>query len=164
MMPDIVQAKIAENRVNLTNILLEFVKTDTILYAFNDECLACFSSEVEKANRILGTAFISSCALETVDCNCAQGEAIREYLKKLSNHKFIILYLLAVEFRSVLLSILFVERMINREQLLQIAFYEERYQQKQWGTTKEMYHKYKVIDEWLTELEKMRDENNLFEN
>lgn len=160
-----IQERIAENRLILTNILLEFVKTDTLLFAFNKECLECFSSMVMKANGVLGTTFVSGCDLKPAECNSLQGDKICEYLQKLPDHIFMGVYFMAREVRSVLLAILFIEKMISKKQVLHIAFYEERYQQKQWGITQEALDRYGAINVLLSEIAKMCDEEDIsFEN
>lgn len=163
MLPDGIQAKIAQNKLQITETLLEFVKTDTLLFAFNKECLGYFSSLVAKANGILGTTFVSTCDLEPPACNLEQGDKLRLYLSALSFQKFLVLYFTAVEVRSVLLGVLLTERVLNAEEVLNAAFHEERYQQSIWGASdKDVYH-YKVAAQRVKELEKLRDDDSLSE-
>ncbi len=145
--------EITQNRQSLTKALLSFVQTDTILFAFNEECRQKFTPFVAKANIILNSTFTITKTLDIPTANQKQNGKLLPYFEQLSCQKFATLYLTATETRSVLLSILFTENVININTLLQTAFFEELYQQNLWGKTDETEKKYTLIKEKLTEIE-----------
>lgn len=60
-----------------------------------------------------------------------QKEKMTAYLRQLDDDKLSVLYLTATELRSVLLGILFAERIASAEAVFRLAFCEEQVQQKQ---------------------------------
>ena len=153
--------EIEQNRVRLTDTLLVFIKTDTILFAFNEECENCFNRFLSAANKVLNTVFVLTTGLEVAEVNLTQDNVVRNYLDSLSIQKFVLVYWVATQVRSVLLSVLFVEKHINSEQLLNTAFFEELWQQKKWGETAEAEERYCHIRDKLRELEVLRDGKSL---
>ncbi len=163
MIPNGIQSETAQDRIKFTETLLEFVKTDTLLFAFDEKCFCYFSSLVAKANDILGTTFVVTCGLEPPVCNLEQEDKLRRYLNALSFQKFLVLNFTALEVRSVLLGVLMAEKVLNAEDVLSAAFYEERYQQNIWGTTDEDVYHYKAVAGRVKELEKIRDVDSISE-
>lgn len=164
MVLDDILIEVEENRERLTNTLLVFAETDTVLFPFNEACRDCFNSVVLSANKILNSSFVLTLGLDVPVCNLKQKDKLRIYLDSLSLFRFVLLYLVAVEVRSVLLGILFVEQEISVNELLNTAFFEEMYQQNKWGETDESTERYNTIKVKLTELEKLGNENSLYEN
>lgn len=156
--------EIEQNRVRLTDTLIAFVKTDTVLFAFDKQCADYFSPFAKAANTVLNTVFTVSMGLEIAESNLKQDGHMQVYLEKLPMWKFALLYLAAVQGRSVLLGVLFAEGKVNVDEFFKTAFYEELYQQGKWGTTAETEKKYELIKTELSELEQLRDEKSLFEN
>lgn len=156
--------EIEQNRVRLTDTLIAFVKTDTVLFAFDKQCADYFLLVVKTANKILNTVFVISTGFEIAESNLKQDNNVRAYLEKLPIWKFALLYLAAVQGRSVLSGVLFVEGELNADEFFEVAFYEELCQQEKWGRTAETKERYKLIKAELSELEQLRDEKSLFEN
>lgn len=161
MIPNGIQTEIAQNRLQITETLLEFVKTDTLLFAFDEKCFCYFSSLVAKANEILGTAFSVTRELDVPVCNLEQGEKLRCYISTLPFQKFLVLHLTSLEVRSVLLGVLLAEKVFSAEEVLKAAFYEEHFEQRVWGTTEEHILRYNTIAERVKELEKIRDDDSI---
>ena len=153
-----------QNRVRLTGTLILYVKTDTVLFAFNEECKKCFMPILTAANKVLNTVFILTQGLDVADVNFKQDDNVREYLNRLSIQQFALVCLTAVEIRSVLLAILFAAGMIGYEKVWEIAFYEELWQQRKWGQTAEAQEKNNNIREMLAKLELLRDGKGLSQN
>ncbi len=156
--------EIKQDRSRLTEVLLNFVQTDTILFAFDEECQSCFNAKILQVNEILNTAFRSSLFLDVLPCNVVQKDKVCSYLNTLSYGMFMLLYLVATEVRSVLLGVLFIEKKIAIEEILNTSFYEELYEQEKWGEAENLATKYEAVKGVLQELEIYRDENVLFEN
>lgn len=156
--------EIEQNRVRLTDTLIAFVKTDTVLFVFDKQCADYFLPVVKTANKILNTVFVISTEFEIAESNLKQDNNVRTYLEKLPIWKFALLYLAAVQGRSVLSGVLFVEGKLNADEFFEVAFYEELCQQEKWGRTAETEERYKLIKAELSELEQLRDEKRLFEN
>lgn len=152
---------IEQNRVRLTDTLLLFIKTDTILFAFNEECEKCFMMFLSAANGVLNTAFVLTKGLDVAEVNQRQDTVVRAYLDSLSVQKFSLVYLVATKVRSVLLSVLFAEGKIDSGELLNTAFFEELWQQKKWGETAEATERYRCIKEEFMKLEVLRDGKSL---
>lgn len=153
-----------QNRVRLTDTLIAFVKTDTILFAFNKECADSYLPFVTAVNNILNTAFVLTSGLDVAAVNFEQDDNLRAYSDNLPIKKFALLYLVATKVRSVLLSVLFLEKKIDVSELFNIAFYEKLYQQRKWGKTEEAEVFDKQIIEELVKLEQLRDEKSLLED
>lgn len=153
--------EIEQNRVRLTDTLLLFVKTDTILFAFNEECEDCFIRFVSVANEVLNTAFILTRGIEIAEVNQEQDKMVRVYLEGLSVQKFALVYLAAIKVRSVLLGVLFAEGQINSDEVLNTAFFEELWQQKKWGDMAEIKERHNTIKNELLKLENLRDAKSL---
>lgn len=153
--------EIEQNRVPLTDTLLVFIKTDTILFAFNEECEDCFKCFLSAANGVLNTAFILTKGLDIAEVNQTQDNTVRAYLDSLSAQRFALVYLVATQVRSVLLAVLFAEGKIDSDELLNTAFFEELWQQKKWGETAETTERYRCIKEELTKLKVLRDGTSL---
>ena len=147
---------IEQNRDRLTKALLYFVQTDTILFAFNEDCQKKLTPFVAKANTILNSSFNITMELNPPNINQKQKNKLFSYLERLPLHKFATLYLTATETRSVLLGILLIENTINVDTLLQLAFFEELYQQKHWGQIEETTEKYFLIKNKITEFKKLQ--------
>lgn len=145
--------EVEKNRASLTKALLYFAQTDTILFAFNAECQQKFSSLVTQVNTILNSSFSTTLDIIPPKINQQQTTNLLSYLEQLSLNKFTILYLIATEIRSVLLAILFIEKNIDTNALIQSAYFEEIYQQNLWGKNSEAETKYNLIKNKISELE-----------
>lgn len=164
MISEQMYSETAQNRGRLTDTLIAFIKTDAMLFAFNDECLQDYQSIVAKANEVLNTAFTITTGLNIAEANFQQDNTLKAYLNNLSVKRFTLLYLAAIKVRSVLLGILFTEHLIAGDQFFKIAYYEELWQQNKWGTTSEAEERHQLIKKDLAELERVRNEIGLLEN
>ncbi|MBR1374418.1 hypothetical protein IJ556_08235 [bacterium] len=137
----------------LIDRLVSFVSTDTILFLPD-------SAEARKAvaivNRILRTKFVISEGIEVLEGNSLQSSQVKKYLEQVSFDKLALVYLTAMELRSVLLGILFAEKGIGIEDAFACAFYEELSQQHCWGCLPEILQKQqsiknrlKLVQEWF---------------
>ncbi len=164
MISERILEKTALNRVRLTDTLIAFVKTDTILFAFDSECMGYYKQFVMAANNVLNTVFMTTVGLEIAEVNLRQDSAVRSYFDALPVRKFTLLYLAAIKTRSVLLGVLFAEKMIDCTQLFEAAYYEELWQQKKWGMTTEAEERHNAVIKELQELERARDEIGISED
>ncbi len=156
--------EIEQSRVRLTDTLIAFIKTDTILFAFDEKCADFYTPYVTAANKILNTVFVLTIGLEVAAVNFEQDAGLQAYLKRLPVYKFAVLYLAAIKVRSVLLGVLFAEGKISAEQLFSAGFYEELWQQSKWGAIAETDEQHKNIRNELAQLERLRNEKSLSEN
>lgn len=142
----------------LVNQLVSFVMTDTLLFLPQDETVI---SAVQILNDDLNTVYILSHGIEVLPQNVQQGKKVKQYLEKLSCDDVAFIYQIGKELRSVLLAILLKNKLLNLQQVFDLAFYEEICQQKDWGKTEEIVKRQKDIWEKLTELCEQYDKRSV---
>ena len=150
--------KIAAEKECFISVLVKFAETDTLLYLPDDldaGILRDAAAAVEQANLLSNTAFVMTKGLSVIAANALQKEKMAAYLRQLDDDKLSILYLTATELRSVLLGILFAER---------IASCEELEQQKQWGTDEATVMRQEDVKRKLKRWETFCYERSLSEN
>lgn len=155
-------------RQEMLNSLVSYVLADTILFVpskFVDEDVSIkIKKAVNLVNGIINTNFTISDDLNISKNNEKQSILLKEYLAKISFEKFIVIYLMSMELRSVLLSVLVVEKKYNIDEVFNLAFYEELFQQKHWGILDETLKKQNLIKEKLKEMEAFINERSLYKN
>lgn len=117
--------KIAAEKECFISVLVRFAETDTLLYLPDDldaGILRDAAAAVEQANLLSNTAFVMTKGLSVIAANALQKEKMAAYLRQLDDDKLSILYLTATELRSVLLGILFAERIASAEAVFRLAF------------------------------------------
>ena len=145
--------KIAAEKECFISVLVKFAETDTLLYLPDDldaGILRDAAAAVEQANLLSNTAFVMTKGLSVIAANALQKEKI--------------LYLTATELRSVLLGILFAERIASAEAVFRLAFCEELEQQKQWGTDEATVMRQEDVKRKLKRWETFCYERSLSEN
>ena len=142
----------------LIDQLVSFVMTDTLLFLPQDETVI---SAVQILNDDLNTVYILSHGIEVLPQNVQQGKKVKQYLEKLSCDDVAFIYQIGKELRSVLLAILLKNKLLNLQQVFDLAFYEELCQQKDWGKTEEIVKRQNDIWKKLTELCEQYDKRSI---
>ena len=159
--------KIAAEKECFISVLVKFAETDTLLYLPDDldaGILRDAAAAVEQANLLSNTAFVMTIGLSVIGAYALQKEKMAAYLRQLDDDKLSILYLTATELRSVLLGILFAERIASAEAVFRLAFCEELEQQKQWGTDEATVMRQEDVKRKLKRWETFCYERSLSEN
>lgn len=158
--------KIAAEKECFISVLVKFAETDTLLYLPDDLDAGILrdAAAVEQANLLSNTAFVMTKGLSVIAANALQKEKMAAYLRQLDDDKLSILYLTATELRSVLLGILFAERIASAEAVFRLAFCEELEQQKQWGTDEATVMRQEDVKRKLKRWETFCYERSLSEN
>lgn len=154
-------SEISANRLNLTQALLCFVETDTLLFLPEDKVV---EEALNCSNQVLHTSFELAFGLDVPTVNLAQRQSVLSYLDMLPIKKFMSVYLLATELRSVLLAVLYVEKKLSVDEIFRLAFYEELLQQKQWGCLEENISFHNKVKQKLEEIENYLDHEDLSTN
>lgn len=159
--------KIAAEREYFISVLVKFAETDTLLYLPDDldaGILRDAAVAIERVNLLSNTSFVMTKGLSVIAANAVQKEKMTAYLRQLDDDKLSVLYLTATELRSVLLGILFAERIASAEAVFRLAFCEEQVQQKQWGTDEATVMRQEDVKRKLKRWEMFCYERSLSEN
>ncbi len=160
---------VIHDRERLSERLLTYVLTDTILYlpelsVIQPAYRVLLSEVLSDANSLLGTAYRATKGLSVYETNPAQADKLSAYLNRIDSREFAVLYLASACLRSVLLGVLFSAKRIGADEAFAMAFFEELSQQQRWGKDEEIIARHTQIKQELAELERMRDEGSLSEN
>jgi chaperone required for assembly of F1-ATPase len=160
--------EIKQKREEFCKILVSFVLTDSILFVekdlLNQDCGKSIIDAVNVANGILNTEYEISNGVDVLPINQLQSEKIEKYLKSISLEKFCVIYLVAIELRSVLLGVLFVEEKFDVNKIFELAFFEELYEQIKWGVVDEITQRHLQIKNILDETKGFCIERGLHKN
>ena len=148
-----------EQKDELIKQLVSFVPTDTLLF------LPVADEKVQKTlqtvNTFFNTEYVLSCGIEVLPQNVKQGEKVEQYLKSISGADIAFIYLAGKELRSVLLAVLLGTKKLKLQQAFDLAFYEELYQQRDWGKTEEIVKRQQNIFEKLVRLCEQYDKRSV---
>lgn len=131
------------------NQLVEFLKTDTLLFASTDEKI--FLKQKEKWLKyveLFNTSF--GLRLEMTQKLCPTGKhedftKFEAFLKMLPSEKFEKLFALSLLFRSVILAFCVVEGHLNVKEAVYLAELEERLEIERWGETEEQKSRFEGL-------------------
>lgn len=158
--------EISGKREELSEQLVSYALTDSLLFMAPKENVKPMYERdvyaaVNEVNNLLDTCFEVACGLDIPAQNYECRNALATYLRKLSDSAFAVVYLAAMELRSVLGGILFCEKKVDAKKAFELAFYEELSQQENWGTDEVICRRQANIKSKLKELERFRDEGSL---
>lgn len=149
-------------------LLVSFVLTDTLLYITDNlakqDCGKNVYNAVCLANSILNTKYECCNGIIVLSANESQQAKLRKYLDEISLEKFCVVYVVATELRSVLLGILFAEQKIKIEEAFDLAFFEEIYEQNNWGCLDEITKNHNEIKNKLKCIEGFCFERAIYKN
>ena len=157
----------AKMKQELVSLLVPFAATDTLLYlsdVSNVKMQKEVGDAIKSANEIMGTKFVPVLGVEVCRQNIEQQEIVRQYLEKTDDYRFAVVYLTAIELRSVLAGVLLANRALSADDVFRLAFAEELAQQERWGKDEEIKKRQQDIKQRIIELEKVCHERSLFEN
>lgn len=159
---------IEKKRQELTKLLVSFVLTDSILYISNElkkgECYNNIVRVISLVNNFLDTSYQISDGIDVLDINKEQSEKLEKYLESISIEKFCVIYIIATEVRSVFLGVLFVEQKIDTEEVFDLAFFEELYEQNKWGIVEDIRVKHDIIKSRIIKIKEFCVERGLYKN
>ncbi len=163
-----ISCSISEHRDDIINRLLSFSATDTILYlrggVCNQSVLLFAKKAIDMANSIMNSHFEEVNGLEVSNINQKQKDVLKKYLFNLDNQSLIILYLVALELKSVLLGVLFVTQSFKVQDVFNLSYAEELEEQKKWGEDEAISNKHSEILENLKQWESFCYERSIFKN
>lgn len=116
------------------------------------------------ANSIMNSHFEEVNGFEVSNINQKQKDILKKYLFNLDDQTLTILYLVALELKSVLLGVLFVSRSLTMQDVFNLSFAEELEEQKKWGEDEVISKKHAEILENLKQWENFCYERSIFKN
>lgn len=152
------EIEVSHNKQEIIDKLLQFVLTDTLLFWAHDSDLADNQEKIWLpiiiwARKILKTEILTTTNFDVPLENQKILLALRSFLEKLNNRKLTVLYLAALDMRSVILAMAFVSGRINAEKAFHAAFLEELWQSEKWGIDEEAEKRRQDIKSNLIALE-----------
>lgn len=137
-----VEKEIIKNREVVTQKLIEFSFTDTILF-WSDDIKLKKIQEKEWApvlhwiTKKFEIKMKETTTLSAPLSNMDNRTKMEKIIDEMSPKKLTCFYLAAVRLKSTLLSLTMVEKQISPKEAFELAYLEENYQNKYWGTEKE---------------------------
>lgn len=157
---------VVDKREDLLDVLLSFVLTDTLLFLPEGPVISSqdrkeLRSSLALVNKRLHSFYVATTGLDVLPINKFQESRLKAYLQGVSDEKFAFIYLAAVEVRSVLLAILFVEGLLDTDKIFRLAFFEELCQQEKWGKDDRTICRHNEILARLKKLECAKNERSI---
>ena len=138
--------QIVEKREYFEQKILEFLLCDTMLFCSeNEEINSLYGKQISKViddfNKMLGVDYKLSRGFDVDDGNKTHQDVVGKYLSQTKGDFLSCIYMIATELRSVMLAVLLMNKKISVDESVELAFYEENFQQKQWGNIQELADK-----------------------
>lgn len=142
--------QIVEKREYFEQKLLEFLLCDTMLFCSeNEEINNMYGKKISKViddfNKMLGVEYKLSRGFDIDEGNKKYQDVVGQYLSQSDGDFLGCIYMIATELRSVMLAFLLMNKKISINESIELAFYEEYFQQKKWGSIQELEDKNKQI-------------------
>ena len=142
--------QIVERRGYFEQKLLEFLLCDTMLFCSeNTEINNFYGKQISKViddfNKMLGVEYKLSRGFDIDEGNKKHQDVVGRYLSQVNDDFLCRIYMVAIELRSVMLAFLLINKKIGVKESVELAFYEECFQQKKWGIVQELEDKNKQI-------------------
>lgn len=158
-------ADIAAAKDDVINKLIDYVRTDTLLFWSPNNELKSMQEKVwlpylSWFKQKTLTDFKPSEGLDILPSNISSSEKIKYYLQNLSDIKLACLYFSTLELRSLILGLAFVEKFAPANDIIRAAFLEEKFQESKWGENNLLEYNLKAISDNLSLLEDLLQHPN----
>ena len=142
--------EIRQNRSKLTERLLKYSLTDTLLFFSDNQAL--FDEQKQKWNPLLKwyedflqTKIKSTQTLKVDEENLRIVAKLEDVFNNMSDENFAKVYYLACNMRSVALGLAVICGFVDLEKAFDAAFLEEMWQSKEWGEDNELAQRRKDL-------------------
>ena len=151
-------SEIKEHRNDIISKLVQFSKTDSLLFWDKDSKIAAkqeklWSPVLRWAGKYIQAKYTPTDELEVKDQDQSTMSAMRKFMENMTDKELAAFYLASMNMQSELLAAALVKGRINATQAYNAAYLEELHQAELWGHDQQADERRESLKNELTEIE-----------